>query len=279
MSFNKEHLILIASILISAILCFVFSGTMYATGFSGLTLGIEFGFLPAVGALFTLYLLRKSDSLSLSLMAPLAFAIFGATNLATFVLAAMSLLSIAKLHNFKFLAYLFVNLIGLLIFKDQFYYLFYSLVVSSLLFIFFSKEDSVLLSLIILKYLTLINYAEYVTSSAIIIVPFIVLLLIGLHFRSRVTNSINILALSLLLLTQVHTLPLLLTALSLLGLSEFIKGSQNRMQFIMTANISMLTIILSISFVSGLAKLIPLMVILTIFVDFCNKSMELNHAS
>ncbi|EPZ50318.1 putative membrane protein [Bacteriovorax sp. BAL6_X] len=279
MSFTKEYIILIASIFISAILCFVLSGILYSTGFSGLTLGVEFGFLPVVGALFSLYLLRKSDSLSLILMAPLAFVIFGASNMATFLLGTMSLLSIAKLHNFKFLAYLFVNLIGLLIFKDQFYYLFYALVISSLLFIFFSKEDSVLLSLMILKYLTLINYVDYVSSTSIFIVPFIVLLLIGLHFRLRVTNSINILALSLLLLTQVQTLPVLLTALSLLGLSEFIKGSKERMQFIMTANISMMTIILSISFVSGLAKLIPLMVLLTVFVDFCNKSVELNHAS
>ncbi|POB13167.1 hypothetical protein [Halobacteriovorax sp. DA5] len=279
MRINRDHLTFATSIILSTLLCFFLSGVMYYTGFSGLSLGINFGFLPVVGAFFTLYLMRKSDSLSLTLMAPLSFVTFGAANLATFVLASMSLLSIAKLHNFKFLAYLFINLLGLLIFKDKFYYLFYALVISSLIFIFFSKDESVFLSLFILKYLTLINYSDYVVSTSLLVIPLIVILLVFLHFREGVTNSINILAISILLLNEVNGLPLLLTALSLLGLSEFIKGYKDRLQFIITSNIAMLTIILSLSFLTGLAKLIPLVVLLSIFVEFCNKSVELNHAS
>lgn len=275
---TKNIIVYSLTLVFTYIVAYFLDNQLFYTSFQGLNIGFDFNSLTFLASAMALFLCRRNKFIDQVISLPLIVLAFMAINLSTFIITSIAFLAIIKLDNLKFLAFVALNLIGLLIFKSDTNSLILLIAASSLLMIGVSKEKSVFLTLFLIKYFSLIDYGPAISSVASIIIPLGVLLLLWLFFKHYLSNSINVLSFFLVLLTPVLSAPVIITSLSLLGLSELINENRSRMQLVLTANIALLTIVLSLTYLSGQSQLLALVVLLSGFVEFAQRGQELNYA-
>lgn len=273
-----KNLIIYLAVLIGSILIsFFLNGYTVETPFPYFSMSFKFGLPTIVGTLIAAVLVREESYLDRVLSLPLSVFAFSSATILPFVIFTGAFFAILKIENVKFLLFAILNLLALLIFKNDIVISNLTFVVSAFLILSFTKKIS-LLNLFLFQYFVLLDINSTISSVHLFLIPFCVLLLLFLYVRGKVRNSINVMALALIILSGDVTLSVILTAYSLLGISILFDKYRSNEEKIITSNVTIATIIISMSFLSAQSLLIPLIAVLTVFVEYNKNHVEVNHA-
>ncbi len=279
MKLRREAIIYLVTFITCFIGLFFISDRIFYTPFTQLALSFKFDIISVVGSLLALFVTRKQSNIDLIFSIPLILLAFASQNIPSYLIFAVSFFSIAKLNNIKFLGFVALNLIALLVFKENVELIYFIIVMTSFVMISLSKKNSIFLTLFLIKYISLINFSATFDYSLQIIIPFVALLLIYLYFKQNLVSSLNILSFAVLVLNPNSSVAVTLTCLCLLGLAELITLYSDSSFFVLVSNIVMFTIVLSVSFFTGQATLLPLIVLLTAYSLLSTKKVEVVHAA
>lgn len=274
---HKNLIIYICVLLLSLIGSFLLNGNTVSTPFPYFSMSFKFGPSTIIGTLLISFLTINESFEDRIIGLPVSVLAFSSATILPFVVFTGAFFAILKVENIKFLSFACLNLLALLIFKNDLVISNLIFVISALLILSYSKRI-IVLNIFLMYYFTLLDVNNVLYSLQSLIIPICAVLLILLYVLGKVRNALNILALSLILLSPILTMPVLLTAYSLLGLSILFDHYKEREEKVLTSNVTMATIIISISFLSGHAAVLPLIALMAVFVNYNNDKVGMNNA-
>lgn len=275
---KHKNLIIYSSVLVLCLLASYFlNGSTIVTPFPYFSMSFKFGLTTVVSTIVAAILVRGESFEDRLISLPLSVLAFSSASVLPFVVFTGAYFAILKIENIKFLTYAILNLLALLIFKENLVVSNLIFALSALLIISYTKKIT-LLNVFLIFYFTLLDMNTVLQPLHSVIIPLCAILLLVLYRLGKTRNAINVLALSILFLSPSVILSVILTAYSLVGLSILFDKFKSYDEKVITSNITIATLAISMSLLSGQAVILPLIVILAVFVEYNRNKVEISNA-